>query len=327
MDNPGLLLLLSLPLLVGSVVALHWGIRRGLAAPRVVTEAEPEGLPFQAVRIPTKNDKQLFSWIIPAEASSPPPGSDASGSPGSPGSPALILMHGWGGSAAAMLPLAGPLHAAGYTLLLLDARCHGRSDGDTFASLPRFAEDIEAAVSWLAGQPGIDPQRLGLVGHSVGAGAALLAASRSSAIKVVISLAAFAHPAAMMRRWLQWKRIPYWPFGYYILAYVQKVIGYRFDQIAPCRTIASVKCPVLLVHGSEDHIVPLADAQQIYGARQSDRVELLVVPGSHDDYGDLRQPISELLEFLKRNVLPGHRETAGHQDAACAMNDSRTLKV
>ncbi|MFA7291998.1 MAG: alpha/beta fold hydrolase [Rhodocyclaceae bacterium] len=308
-------LLLSLPLLAGSVVALHWGIRRGLAAPRVVAEAEPEGLPFQTVRIPTKNGKQLFAWMIPAEAPNLLHCSDASGSFDSP---ALILMHGWGGNAASMLPLAGPLHAAGYTLLLLDARCHGRSDGDTFASLPRFAEDIEAAVSWLAGQPGIDPQRLGLVGHSVGAGAALLAASRSPAIKAVISLAAFAHPAAMMRRWLQWKRIPYWPFGRYILAYVQKVIGYRFDQIAPCQTIASVACPVLLVHGSEDRIVPLADAQQIYSARRSDRVELLVVPGSHDDYGDLRQPITELVEFLKRNMVLGHRETASHQDAACA---------
>lgn len=303
-------LLLSLPLLVGSVVALHWGIRRGLAAPRVVTETEPDGLPFQTVRIPTKNGKQLFAWLIPAGASNLPLGSNAFGSSDSP---ALILMHGWGGNAAAMLPLASPLHAAGYTLLLLDARCHGRSDGDTFASLPRFAEDIEAAVSWLAGQPGIDPQQLGLVGHSVGAGAALLAASRSPAIKAVISLAAFAHPAAMMRRWLQWKRIPYWPFGYYILAYVQKVIGYRFDQIAPCRTIASVTCPVLLVHGSEDRIVPLADAQQIYNARQSDCVELLVVPGSHDDYGDLRRPIAELLDFLKRNRVAGHQETVSHQ--------------
>lgn len=308
-------LLLSLPLLVGSVVALNWGIRRGLAAPRVVAETEPDGLPFQTVRIPTNNGKQLFAWIIPAGASKLPPGSNASGSSGSP---ALILMHGWGGNAAAMLPLAGPLHAAGYTLLLLDARCHGRSDGDTFASLPRFAEDIEAAVSWLASQPGIDSQRLGLVGHSVGAGAALLAASRSPAIKAVISLAAFAHPAAMMRRWLQWKRIPYWPFGRYILAYVQKVIGYRFDQIAPCRTIASVTCPVLLVHGSEDRIVPLADAQQIYNARQNDRVELLVVPGSHDDYGDLRQPIAELLDFLKRNRVAGHQETVSHQGPVCA---------
>lgn len=278
--------LIALSLLGGGVAALNWGIRRSLAAPRLLSQEEPDGMPFRTIRIPTKNGKRLCAWLIPAGRQSP----------------SLVLMHGWGGNSAAMLPLVGPLHAAGYTLLLVDARCHGRSDSDTFASLPRFAEDIEAALAWLAGQEAADPQRLGVLGHSVGAGAALLAASRTPAIKVVVSLAAFAHPATMMRRWLRWKRIPYWPLGRYILAYVQKVIGYRFDQIAPRRTIALVDCPVLLIHGSEDRVVPLDDAKDIYDARQSDRVELLVVQGSHDDYGDLSRPVTELLDFLKRRL-------------------------
>lgn len=278
--------LIALSLLGGGVAALNWGIRRSLAAPRLLSQEEPDGMPFRTIRIPTKNGKRLCAWLIPAGRQSP----------------SLVLMHGWGGNSAAMLPLVGPLHAAGYTLLLVDARCHGRSDSDTFASLPRFAEDIEAALAWLAGQEAADPQRLGVLGHSVGAGAALLAASRTPAIKVVVSLAAFAHPAAMMRRWLQWKRIPYWPLGRYILAYVQQVIGYRFEQIAPRRTIALVDCPVLLIHGSEDRVVPLDDAKDIHGARQSDRVELLVVQGSHDDYGDLSRPVTELLDFLKRRL-------------------------
>lgn len=278
--------LIALSLLGGGVAALNWGIRRSLAAPRLLSHEEPDGIPFRTIRIPTKNGKRLCAWLIPAGRQSP----------------SLVLMHGWGGNSAAMLPLVGPLHAAGYTLLLVDARCHGRSDSDSFASLPRFAEDIEAALAWLAGQEAADPQRLGVLGHSVGAGAALLAASRTPAIKVVVSLAAFAHPATMMRRWLQWKRIPYWPIGRYILAYVQQVIGYRFDRIAPRRTIALVDCPVLLIHGSEDHVVPLDDAKDIHGARQSDRVELLVVQGSHDDYGDLSRPVTGLLDFLKRRL-------------------------
>lgn len=278
--------LIALSLLGGGVAALNWGIRRSLAAPRLLSQEEPDGMPFRTIRIPTKNGKRLCAWLIPAGRHSP----------------SLVLMHGWGGNSAAMLPLVGPLHAAGYTLLLVDARCHGRSDSDTFASLPRFAEDIEAALAWLAGQEAADPQRLGVLGHSVGAGAALLAASRTPAIKVVVSLAAFAHPATMMRRWLRWKRIPYWPLGRYILAYVQQVIGYRFEQIAPRRTIALVDCPVLLIHGSEDRVVPLDDAKDIHAARQSDRVELLVVQGSHDDYGDLSRPVTELLDFLKRRL-------------------------
>ncbi len=274
----------GIPLLAGGVGALNFGIRRGLAAPRVAEAGRPEGLLWREVSMPTCNAKKLYGWFIPAET---------------PG-PALVVMHGWGGNAEMMLPLAAPLHTAGYSLLLVDARCHGQSDGDTFASLPRFAEDIDAALRWLADQPEVDAQRLGVVGHSVGAGAALLAASRRTDLRAVVSLAAFAHPAAMMRRWMAGMHIPYWPLGAYILAYVQRVIGHRFDAIAPCNTIARVTCPVLIVHGLSDDTVPVAEAQQIYAARASDAVELLLVPGSHDDYGDIGRQIGALQDFLDR---------------------------
>lgn len=285
--------LIALLLLGGGLLGINRSIRSGLAAPRTVSEAVPDGLPYRCIELPTRNGKRLSAWFIPVGTKAP----------------ALVLMHGWGGNSAAMLPLAAPLHAAGYTLLLLDARCHGRSDDDTFASLPRFAEDIEAGLDWLQQENTAD-REIGVIGHSVGAGAALLAASRKREIRAVVSLAAFAHPATMMRRWLRWKRIPEWPLGRYILAYVQRTIGYRFDDIAPCHTIASVDCPVLLVHGSADGIVPLDDARQIYAARHSDRVKLLVVEGSHDDFGDLTKPLAELLDFLTRN-LPVEQNSAG----------------
>ena len=106
----------------------------------------------------------------------------------------------------------------------------------------------------------------------------------------------------MMRRWLASKRVPHWPFGAYILAYVQRVIGFRFDDIAPCHTIARVTCPVLLVHGLEDDTVPVDEARQIHAARSSDAVELLLVPGSHDDYGDVTRHLAQLGDFLDRSM-------------------------
>jgi uncharacterized protein len=268
----------------GGLWLINHSIRRALAAPRIREHGSPEGLPWREVSVPGQNGKRLFGWFIPALGRGP----------------ALVVMHGWGGNAEMMLPLAAPLHAAGYSLLLVDARCHGRSDDDSFASLPRFAEDIESALDWLGGQPEVDPRCLGLVGHSVGAGAALLAASRRPDVRAVVSLAAFAHPAAMMKRWLASKRVPYWPFGAYVLAYVQRVIGHRFTDIAPCNTIARVSCPVLLVHGSEDETVPVGEAAQIHAGRPSDAVELLLVPGSHDDYGEIDRQFAAVRDFLDR---------------------------
>ena len=259
-------------------------IHASLAAPRVRESGIPDGLPWREVKIPTVRGKYLFGWFIPADE----------------GAPALAILHGWGGNAEMMLPFAKPLHAAGYALLFFDARSHGCSDGDSFASLPRFAEDLAQAVDWL--QAEVEAPRVGVIGHSVGAGAALLLASRRKDLAAVVSLAAFAHPAGIMRRWLTQKRIPYWPLGAYILYYIQRVIGYRFDDIAPCYTIRLANCPVLLAHGTEDDMVPVSEVQEIYANRRDDQVHLLLMPGSHDAYGEAERHIGTVIGFLDRNM-------------------------
>lgn len=290
----------SVATLAGIRALLHAGIRAALAAPRVGHDRTPAmlGLPFETVRIPTANRRTLHAWLIP------PP--DAGGAP----SAAVVIVHGWGGNAAAMLPLAGPLHRAGLATLFVDARCHGASDADSFASLPRFAEDVEHGLQWLAAQPSIDPARIALLGHSVGAGAVLLAASRRSDVAAVVSVAAFSHPAAMMRRWLRAKRIPERPLGRYILAYVQKTIGFAFDDIAPVRSIARVRCPVLLVHGQHDDVVPLSEGEEIFAARTGDRVELLVLAGDHASFAELSRHLDRVTAFLQSALSSRSRQPA-----------------
>lgn len=283
-----LLLLAGLGLVAMAFNAL---IRWSLRAPRVAELSTPEavGLDHSEARIPTANGKWIFAWLVPA--------------PGAGASPALAVLHGWGGNAETMLPLAVPLHRAGYTLLLFDARSHGRSDLDTSSSMPRFAEDLEHAVAWLKRQPGVDPGRVGVVGHSVGAAAALLAASRRDDLAAVVSIAAFAHPKTVMRRLLAAWHVPYAPFGWYILRYVQRVIGCRFDDIAPLNTIGRIHCPVLLVHGTEDTIVPVAEAHLLH-ARCNRAGRLLLVKGRHDDYEDLEHRIGDVVEFLDDAMGP-----------------------
>lgn len=266
-------------------------IRLSLRAPRVTENSTPGamGLPFSEVEILTANGKRLFAWFIPA--------------PGAGRVPALAVLHGWGGNAGTMLPLAMPLHQAGYALLFFDVRSHGRSDADTFSSLPRFAEDLDHALNWLKLQPGVDSKRIGVIGHSVGAAAALLAASRRDDLAAVVSIAAFMHPSSVMRRLLASWHVPYVPVGWYILHYVQFVIGYRFDDIAPINTVGRSGCPVLLVHGSEDAMVPVAEAHALYARHRGERDRLLLVKGSHDSYEDLERKVGDLIEFLDEIML------------------------
>lgn len=272
------------------VLLLRWAIHRSLAPERIPEKHTPSdlGLDFRKVRIQTENGKSLLGWLIPAAGEEP--------------KPAVLVLHGWGGNAEVMLPLARPLHEAGFSTLFIDARCHGASDQDSFASMPRFAEDAAHALDWLRSQPEIDHRHIAVFGHSVGAGAALLATSRRTDIAAVVSLAAFAHPATMMRRWLETKKIPYRPIGWLILRYVERVISHRFDDIAPLNTIGKICCPTLLIHGAEDETVPLSEAQAIHAARAGNHVELKVIAGSHDDFNDLAQEVSALVEFLQKGI-------------------------
>lgn len=270
--------------------AFHAALRRSLAPAREIATTTPEalGLSFSEISFLTANQRRLRGWLIPAA--------------GTGQQPAAILLHGWGGNAATLLPLAQPLHDAGFTVLLFDARCHGRSDEDSFASLPRFAEDMEHALDWLQSQPQIDPRRIALIGHSVGAGAALLLAARRDEVAAVVSLSAFSHPHTMMRRFLAAKHVPYIPIGWYSLRYVQHIIGHRFDDIAPVNTIRRLKCPALLVHGQDDVTVPVTEAHTIYAARPDNRVRLKLIPGTHDDFGDIEQEAAELVDFLRAEI-------------------------
>jgi len=75
-------------------------------------------------------------------------------------------MDSWGAKAAMKWPVVAPLHAAGFAVLLIDARCHGRSDDERFTSMHRFAEDIAAGpgLAWLRLQPDVAAERMALLG-------------------------------------------------------------------------------------------------------------------------------------------------------------------
>ncbi|MHB0889027.1 alpha/beta hydrolase [Acidithiobacillus sp.] len=269
-----------------------WFLRRAFRAPRMIEKGTPArfDLPYQELSIATERGKRLFAWYIPAPQqiiSTPLP------------VPAIAVVHGWGGNAELMLPFAPILHRAGYALFLFDARNHGKSDADDFSSMPKFAEDLEHAIRWLEARPDIAQGKIAVLGHSLGAAAALLVASRRR-VAAVVSIGTFAHPVTVMRRLMAAHHIPYWPVGRWVLKAVERQIGVHFADIAPITTIQQAMCPVLLVHGEDDAQVPLADAQAIYAHRKSEQVQLWVLPNvSHNSAHKIEDYGVPLVAFLQ----------------------------
>jgi uncharacterized protein len=126
-------------------------------------------LPYENVEFQSRDGLRLAGWYVPC-----------------PNSPTVILVHGLGGSAGAMIYHAGVLLKRGYGSLLIDLRAHGSSQGNTSTYGITEANDILGAVDYLQARPDVDAQRIGALGISLGAQAVLRAAMISSAIRGVV---------------------------------------------------------------------------------------------------------------------------------------------
>lgn len=210
-----------------------------------------------------------------------------------------VVLHGWGGSALDMLAVGELLREEGLDVVLLDARAHGRSDDVALTSMPAFADDLSAAISWWRSASGLAGERLVLVGHSVGAGACLLAARDEPAVDGVVVLASMADPRRVMHRVFVGAGLP--PgLTALPLRLVEHLIGRRFASFAPFEVIQTLDLPLVIIHGQDDATIPVDDARQL--ARAAPHAELVVVAGAgHSDpavVSALRLPLRRLLERL-----------------------------
>ena len=112
--------------------------------------------------------------------------------------PAVVIISGTGqqdrdgtfGPHRPFCRIAAYLAVQGVAVLRTDDRGTGRSTGVYAEATTRdFADDALLMVAALKRQPGIDPQRIGLLGHSEGGAAVMMAAKNSSDVAFVITLA------------------------------------------------------------------------------------------------------------------------------------------
>jgi dienelactone hydrolase len=103
--------------------------------------------------------------------------------------PAIVLMHGFAGDRLSLSSLARRLAASGYAVLAIDASGHGENRNPFrggFVRSDAFHADLAAAVDYLRLSPFVDGERIALMGHSMGAGAALDFATRDAGIDAAV---------------------------------------------------------------------------------------------------------------------------------------------
>lgn len=264
-------ILVSLAVLV---LAMDLTIKRVYRYHKKPHESTPAafGIPFEEVRIPTGNSRRLYCWWIPASTELSHP------------RPTTILAHGWGRNLERMMPYVLKLRPMGYNMLAFDLRSHGSSDRDAYPNMLKFSEDIRAAVDFLAQRSAGDPITTGVLGLSVGGGAAIHAAAVDERIEATVTVGAIAHPIDVMRTEFAKRRLPYYPIGWLMLKYLQLRMGVNFERIAPVNVIPDARAKIFLIHGDNDTVVPLEQGERLHQAGNAAKVQFWAVPDcGHSD--------------------------------------------
>jgi dienelactone hydrolase len=137
---------------------------------------------------------------------------------------------------------------------------------------------ITAAIDHLLGRPDVDGQRLGVIGTSMGAAAAMLAAAGDRRIRALVEISGFYRPTA----W--WDRFP--PE---IKEFLRYVIGARdqdellrvVQQVSLEGHVREVRCPLLVVHGQQDRIVPFRESDLIWAEAAAPKERFIFPAGDH----------------------------------------------
>jgi hypothetical protein len=231
------------------VVLVFFFQARMVFFPHSELEADPSsvGLAYEEVWMTASDGVRLHGWFVPA----------------SEGRGVALFCHGNAGNVSHRMETLQALHGLGLSCLIFDYRGYGKSGGSpTELGLYR---DAEAAWDWLVGSKGIEPSRIICWGRSLGGPvAARLARDRAPGALVLEST--FTTLLELGR-----KLYPYLPIGL--------VSRFRFPTR---RFVREASSPVLVVHSSEDDLVPIAFGRRVYEAAPEPK-SFLTIRGGHGE--------------------------------------------
>jgi uncharacterized protein len=149
------------------------------------TTPADRGLDYRDVTFRASDGVVLAGWLLPTHNGA-----------------AVVAVPGAGSTRSGVLAQAVVLARHGYGVLAVDPRGQGDSGGRGM-DLGWWGErDISAAVDFLLGQPGVDPQRIGVLGLSMGGEEAIGAAGADRRIAAVVAEGATGRIAEDKDGWL-----------------------------------------------------------------------------------------------------------------------------
>lgn len=174
----------------------------------------------------------------------------------------VIVCHGVGANRSDISAIVELVYESEYNVLTFDFRGHGESDGHTITYGTRERRDVQGAYDYLLSHPDTDPNKLYALGVSMGGSALLLALPEMPLVQAAIVDSSFADLNLMVHH--QLKYFPEWiRVG---MVSLTRLVGWMetgadLTAMCPLDFICEINCPVTIIHGQADHIVPFEQSE------------------------------------------------------------------
>ncbi len=249
----------------------------------------PADLPWSALRIARPGSAPLAGWILG----------------GNPDAAGVLLLHGIRSDRRQMLGRARFLHAAGYTVLLVDLPGHGESAGARITFGYREAAGARAAFQYLREQ--LKGRPLGVIGVSLGGAAALLGEAPLDADALILESVYSDVEQATKNR----MRLHFGVFGEYLAPLltlqIEPRLGIPVEALSPLAAAARVRHPLFLLSGTQDQHTRGWETRAVYAAAGVSKQLWLVEGAAHEDLHQYAPVEYErrVLEFFARYLGAG----------------------
>ncbi len=190
----------------------------------------------------------------------------------------------------------------GYSMLLVDERAHGQSEGTYigFGCLDR--KDALKWIDWVIKTCGEDSKIL-LHGTSMGGATVLMTSGLNlpRQVRGIISDCGFTSAKAVFTHVLRsMYHLPAFPMIQMADTVNQHKAGYGLDECNAAREVKRATVPILLIHGSADTFVPCQMCEEIYKNCAAPKQKLIVNGAAHSEsyYKDTKAYENALDEFI-----------------------------
>ena len=216
----------------------------------------------------------------------------------------VILLHGFAESSSGLqAQRVAALDQAGWNVAALDLRGYGASEGSYASFGGREAGDVQAWLDSLAQRAGPANELVPVLwGRSMGAAIAVRAAALDSRIRALILESPMVCLDDAMAAWFRKRRAPF-PglLARLVTRRAGKLAGVSLTRPRPLDLATRVRCPVLIVHGTADTLIPDREVRRLAAAFPSP-ARILEVPGAgHADVITIggEAVLEQVVQFLR----------------------------